>query len=210
VIPEHPESDEGDDVRIGRGRIAVLAAGAVATAGIAGGAVAATSGGGDEASDLAAAINERAGTQITADDVEGAYLDLLEERLDEAVTAGRLTREQADEMLARAKDAPGLPGLGGHGGPGMSRGGGPHGAVLDEVATKLKLTEAQIRQRLENGSTLTKIAKAQGVSRAELITTIRAALKADGVPAARTAELAAHIADDTRPEPGEHRRGPRP
>ncbi|WP_217921201.1 hypothetical protein [Miltoncostaea oceani] len=191
-----------------RTKIAILAAGAVASAGIAGGAVAATSGGGDQASDLAEAINERAGTQITADDVTGAYQDLLKERLDEAVAAGRITQAQADEMLERAKDAPGLPGFGGHG-PGMGRGGpgGPHGAVLDEVAAKLKLTEAQIRTKLEAGSTLTRIAKAQGVARAELIATIRAALTADGVPAARTAELAAHIADDTRPEPGEH--GPR-
>ncbi len=194
----------------GRRGIAALAAGAVATAGLAAGAYAATSGGGgDTAGDLAAAINERAGTQITADDVEGAYLDLLSQRLDQAVADGTLTREQADEMLQRAKDAPGLPGggfgFGGRGGPGGP--GGPHGQVLDDVADLIGLTEAQIREKLEDGDTLTQIAKAEGVTRAKLIATLRAALKEEGVPAARTAELAKHIADDTRPERGERHRG---
>jgi hypothetical protein len=195
----------------GRRRIAIIAAGAVATAGLTAGAVAATSGGGDEAADLAGAINERAGTQITADDVEGAYLDLLSERLDEEVAAGRLTRERADAMLERAEDAPGLPGLG-HGPRHMGRGGpGPHGAVLDDVATRLGLTEAQVRRRLGTGRSLAQIADAEGVTRAQLIATIRAALTGAGVPAERAADLAAHIADHTRPEGGlRGHRGPRP
>ena len=193
----------------GRRKIAALAAGAVAAAGIAGGAVAATSGSTDQAGDLAAAINKRAGTSITADDVTGAYKDLLKARLDADVAAGKLTQEQADQILERAQSAPGLPGFGG---PGHGVGRGPHGAVLDDVATKLKLTEAQLRTRLESGKTLTAIAKAEGVSRADLLVTIRAALKADGVPAARINELAAHIADDTgrRGGGGGSHGGPRP
>jgi len=185
-------------VTFGRRRIAALAAGAVAVAGISAGAVAATSGSRDEASDLAAAINERAGTSITADQVEGAFQDLLKARLDEAVKAGRITREQADVMLQRAQDAPGLPGLGGPGrGHGFGHGPGLRGGeVLEKVAAKLKLTEEQVRDRLESGRTLAQVAKAQGVSRAELIATLTAALKAEGVPAARVAELAKHIADD--------------
>jgi hypothetical protein len=194
-------------VTFGRRKIAALAAGAVAAAGIAGGAVAATSGSTDQAGDLAAAINKRAGTSITADDVTGAYQDLLKARLDADVAAGKLTQEHADQILERAKTAPGLPGLGGPG-PGFGRHViGPHGAVLDEVAKKLKLTEEQIRTRLRNGKTLTAIAKAQGVSRADLLATITAALKADGVPAARVDELAAHIADDTGPPKGGPGRG---
>ena len=181
----------------GRRKIAALAAGAVAVAGISAGAVAATGGSGDEASDLAAAINERAGTSITADQVEGALQDLLQERLDEAVAAGRITQAQADEMLKRAQDAPGLGlGFGGrHGGPG-GPGFGARGEVMDKVAATLKLTEEQLHTRLHSGKTLAAIAKAQGVSRADLIATITAALKAEGVPAARVADLAKHIADD--------------
>jgi hypothetical protein len=187
--------------------VAALAAGAVAVAGMGAAAVAATGGSADEASDLAAAINERAGTSITADQVEGAFLDLLGDRLDDAVAAGRITQAQADEMLERAQDAPGLPGLGGpghRGGPG-GPGFGARGEVMEKVAAKLKLTEEQIRTRLHDGRTLAQIAKAQGVTRAELVATITAALKAEGVPADRAADIAAHIADDTRPGPGRHR-----
>ena len=56
-------------MRFGRRKVAALAASAVAVAGISAGAVAATNGSADEASDLAAAINKRAGTSITADQV---------------------------------------------------------------------------------------------------------------------------------------------
>lgn len=190
----------------GRRKIAALAAGAVAVAGISAGAVAATGGSGDEASDLAAAINERAGTSITADQVEGAFQDLLKERLEEAVAAGRITQAQADEMLQRAQDAPGLPGLGfgRHGAPG-GPGFGARGEVMEKVAAKLKLTEEQLHTRLHSGKTLAAIAKAQGVSRAELVATITAALKAEGVPAARAADLAKHIADDAHRGPGGRR-----
>lgn len=194
-----------------RRRIAVIAAGAVGAAAIAAGGVAATSGGADEAADLASAINKRAGTSITAEDVTGAYQDLLKARLDEAVAAGRITREQADEMLQRAQDRGGLPGLGG---PGMGRGHGPvfgHAEILAPVATRLGITEAQLRTRLRDGSSLASIAAARKVSRAELIATIEAALVADGVPADEAADKAAHIADDTHRGRGPGGlRGPRP
>ena len=203
----------GVDVTFGRRKVAAIAAGAIAAAGITAGAVAATGGSGQEASDLASAINQRAGTSITADDVTGAFQDLLKERLDEAVKAGRLTQAQADEMLARAKDAPGLPGM--FGGPGHGPGGpgfgfGARGEVLDKVAAKLKLSEDALRTKLRAGSTLTAVAKAQGVTKAELIATITAALKAEGVPAARAAEIAKHIADDTGPKEHHWRGGPGP
>ena len=192
----------------GRRKVMIVAASAIGAAGLAAGAVAATSGSSDDAGDLAAAINKRAGTQITAADVTGAYQDVLKAHLAEAVAAGRITQAQADEMLKRAQSAPGLPPLGA-GGPGVGHRGGPHTDLLAPVAKKLGLTEAQIRTRLEAGSTLAKIAKAEGVSRADLIDVISAALKADGVPAARIADLAAHIADDADGPggPGEHHRG---
>lgn len=198
----------------GRRKVMVVAASAIGAAGLAAGAVAATSGSSDDAGDLAAAINKRAGTSITADQLTGAYQDVLKAHLAEAVTAGKITQEQADQMLARAQNAPGIPllrgpGDRGHRGPGDRGHRGPRADVLAPVAKKLGLTEAQIRTKLEAGSTLAKIAKAEGVSRADLLATITGALKADGVPAARVGDLAAHIADHTRPEPGERHRGPR-
>ena len=119
----------------GRRKIAALAAGAIAVAGISAGAVAATTGSADQASDLAAAINKRAGTSITADQVEGAFQDLLKARLDEAVKAGRITQAQADQMLERAQDAPGLPGFGGPGrGPRLEPRPGMRGDVMGQGA----------------------------------------------------------------------------
>ena len=195
----------------GRRKIAVGAAGALGAAGLATGAIAATSGSSDDAGDLAAAINKRAGTSITADDVTGAYQDVLKAHLAEAVKAGRITQAQADEMLKRAQTRPGLPPLGV--GPGVRGDGhrGPHADVLGAVAEKLGLTEDQVRARLAKGDTLAEIAKAEGVSRADLIAAISAALKAGGVPAARIADLAAHIADDADGPghgPGGRRGGP--
>lgn len=191
-----------------RGRTKLVAAvGAVAAAGAAaGGVMAAGSGSGDRAADLAAAINKRAGTSITADDVTGAYQDLLKTRLDAEVTAGRLTQEQADEMLERAKDAPlGGPGLGGPGhGPR-----GPRAEVLGPVATLLKLSEDELRTKLGSGSTLTQVAKAEGVARADLVAAIAKALKAadPDLTDARATALAGRIADGMGPRggPGRHR-----
>ena len=203
---------------LGPRKIVAMAVAAIATVGIAAGAVAATSGSSDEAGDLAAAINTRAGTSISAADVTGAFQDVMKTRLDEAVAAGRITQAQADEMLTRAKNAPGLPFLGGPGHRGRGPE-GPHTDLVAPVAKTLKLTEAQLRTKLRAGSTLAAIAKDQGVSRADLIASISTVLKADGVPAARIAEIAAHIADETRPPhgprrerhgPGREGYGPRP
>jgi hypothetical protein len=190
-------------VSIGRRKMIAVAVGAVGAAGIAAGAVAATSGSSDDAGDLAAAINKRAGTSISAADVAGAYQDVLKTHLDQAVAAGKITQAQADEMLQRAKDAPGLPPLGGPGPGGPGRG-GPRADILAPVAKALNLTEAQLRTKLEAGSTLAKVAKEQNASREDLIAAISAALTAEGVPAARVADLAAHIADDSH---ADHDRG---
>jgi hypothetical protein len=185
---------------ITRRRLAVVAAAAVGTAGVAAGAVAATQGGpGTAASDLAAAINKRAGTSITGADVTGAFQDLLKQRLDQAVADGRITQAQADAMLQRAKDAPGLPGLGGpgFGGPGHGLG----ADVLGPVAKKLGVTEQQLRTRLRAGKSLADVATAEGVSRADLLAVITTALRDAGVPSGRVAALAKRIADGTPPGP---------
>ena len=97
----------------------------------------------------------------------------LSARVDAAVAAGQLTKEQGAEMKARiaSDDFPlfGPRALGGghfghHGGPG-----------LDAAAKYLGLTEAQLDTQLESGKTLAEVAKAQDKSVDGLI----AALKAD-------------------------------
>jgi hypothetical protein len=187
----------------GRTKLAVLAATAVAGAGIAAGAVAATSGSDDQAADLASAINKRAGTSITADDVEGAFQDVLKQHLDEAVAAGKITQAEADRILAQAKNG-GLPGgaflgppAGGRGmvfgfhGPGLRAG------VLAAAAKLLGTTEADLRAKIEKGATLSSLAKAKGVTKADLVAAIQNALRAadPDLTAARAKAMATRIAD---------------
>jgi hypothetical protein len=188
-----------------RRTLVVLAATAAGAAGIAAGAVAAAGGGsGERAADLASAINARAGTQITPEDVQGAFTDVLKQDLAEAVAAGRITQAQADQMLERAQN--GLP-------PGPFHGpGGPRAEILAPVAKALGLTEAQLRDRLEDGTTPAEIAEAEGVSRADLLAAITSALK-DANPGLSDEELseeAARIADRAGIRGPHGRPGPRP
>ena len=82
------------------------------------------------------------------------------------MAAGRLTQAQADEMLARAKDAPSAarasaaPASAPAAPAGRAR-----GEVLDEVAAKLKLSEDAAAHQAARRRRSRPIAKAQGVSR---------------------------------------------
>jgi polyhydroxyalkanoate synthesis regulator phasin len=82
----------------------------------------------------------------------------LENRVDDAVAAGRLTKAQGDELKQRIEsgDAPLFAGPGFH-----HR--GPFGG-LDAAATYLGLTDAQLRTQLESGKSLADVAKAQNKS----------------------------------------------
>ena len=95
--------------------------------------------------------------------LEGAYGD----RVDAAVAAGKITKEQAEAMKQRAEDG-GLPLFGGHrfGGPGGPDGhhGGGLFMSLDAAATYLGVTEAKVHTELESGKSLADVAKAEGKS----------------------------------------------
>src|SRR5262245_4957322 len=91
-------------MRFRRRWIGAIAAGTVLAGGVAGGvALAGGSNGNGQspAQSLADALNARAGTSLTAADVQAAFKDLFKERLDRAVSAGRLTQAQADELLQK-------------------------------------------------------------------------------------------------------------
>jgi hypothetical protein len=96
------------------------------------------------------------------------------DRIDAAVAAGRLTKEQG-EMLKQRLDSGDFPLFGppafGFGFP------GPHPFFhgLGAAASYLGLTQAQLDSRLEQGKTLAEIAKAQGKS----VDGLKAALLAD-------------------------------
>jgi len=107
-------------------------------------------------------------------------IDLLvkqqEERLAEAVKAGKLTQEQADEMRAKAAERaeqqvnnahPGGPGQ--PGGPrGFGKGLGGFGKN-EELLTLLNLDEEKLKEELKAGKTLAEIAEAQGVDKQKVI-----------------------------------------
>jgi hypothetical protein len=95
--------------------------------------------------------------------LSAALKKAYEDRIDAAVAAGRLTKQQGDELRQRIEsgDFPlvGAPGFGHHFGARHEFG---HG--LDAAASYLGLTEDQLHSRLESGKTLAEIAKAQGKS----------------------------------------------
>ena len=138
-------------------------AGAVAGLAVAGagGAYAATQLGSPR-QDNQAVLNDAAkqlGVEPSA--LSAALKKALENRVDEAVTAGRLTKAQGDELKQRIEsgDVPlfGEPGFGFH----------ERGALfggLDAAASYLGLTDAQLDNELESGKSLAQIAKDHGKS----------------------------------------------
>jgi len=91
--------------------------------------------------------------------LSAALKKALENRVDEAVAAGRLTKAQGDELKQRI-EAGNVPLFGGPG-PGFMHHEGAIGG-LDAAATYLGLTETQLRTQLESGKSLADVAKAQG------------------------------------------------
>jgi AraC-like DNA-binding protein len=96
---------------------------------------------------------------ISSSKLGDALKKALGERVDSAVAAGRLTKEEGDALKARinSDDFPLFGGL--HG-----RGFGHVGFLgkLDAAADYLGLTEARLRTQLESGRSLAQIAQAQG------------------------------------------------
>jgi predicted DNA-binding protein (UPF0251 family) len=139
-----------------------IAAGAAAAVAVAGGGVAVGAtkvwSPTEESQAVIADAAERLG--VDPRDLSEALKQALEDRVDAAVEARRLTRAQGDELKARiaAGDVPfGSDGLGRdeffHVG---------HFADLDAAATYLGLSQDELRSRLFDGKTLAEIAKAQG------------------------------------------------
>ena len=95
--------------------------------------------------------------------LSAAIKKAMEDRIDAAVAAGRLTKEQGQELKQRIESDQfplfGPPAFG----PGF---GAPHAFFhgLDAAASYLGLSEEQLHNRLESGKTLAQIAKAEGKS----------------------------------------------
>jgi hypothetical protein len=165
-----------------------LAAGAGAALAVAGGGAAIAATQLSPKAESEAVVNDAAKQLgVTPAKLSDALKQALANRIDAAVAAGTITKEQGDQLKARiaSGDFP----LFGVRGPGFGHGpGGPHGgfgAHLSAAATYLGVTEAALRTSLEGGKTLADIAKAQGKSESGLV---------DALVADETKELDAAVA----------------
>jgi hypothetical protein len=99
---------------------------------------------------------------VTPNELSAALKSALEKRIDAAVTAGRITKAQGDEMKQRIESGD-FPLFGMVPGPGMMEHREMFGG-LDAAAAYLGLSEDTLHTQLESGKSLADIAKAQGKS----------------------------------------------
>jgi polyhydroxyalkanoate synthesis regulator phasin len=142
-----------------------LAAGALAALAVAGGGVAvgATQLGSPKEESQAVIADAAKQLGVEPAKLSAALNTALENRVDAAVAAGKITKAEGDALKARIQsgEAPLFATRRPHGfGPGHH---GPnHGPSLDAAATYLGLTEAQLKTELQSGKTFAEIAKAHG------------------------------------------------
>jgi hypothetical protein len=86
--------------------------------------------------------------------LQGAFFD----RLDAAVTAGKITRAQADAIKQRVQQNGSVPFPGGRPHPFFGGPGGPFVAGFDAAASYLGLTVQQVHDQLDSGKSLADIA----------------------------------------------------
>jgi hypothetical protein len=144
------------------GRKRKIVAGAAAGLAAAGGgaAIAATQLGSPSAESQAVVNDAAKQLGIQPSKLSDALEKALENRVDAAVAAGRLPKEQGDALKARIESGE-VPLFGG------LHGGFEHHHLfggLDAAASYLGLTEAELRSQLESGKTLAQVAKDRGKS----------------------------------------------
>jgi hypothetical protein len=133
--------------------------GVAAAAAVAGGGAAIAADRLGSSNDSQAIVNDAAKQLgVTPSALTAALKKALENRIDAAVAAGRLTKEQGDELKQRIESGDLPLFFGPRGGP------HEHFGELDAAASYLGLTEAQLDERLDSGKTLAQVAKDRGKS----------------------------------------------
>ena len=136
-----------------------VGAGVAAAAAVAGGGVAIAADRLGSSDDSQAIVNDAAKQLgVTPSALTAALKKALENRIDAAVAAGRLTKEQGDELKQRIESGDLPLFFGPRGGP------HEHFGELDAAASYLGLTEAQLDEQLDSGKTLAQVAKDRGKS----------------------------------------------
>ena len=169
-----------------------LAAGAGAALAVAGGGAAIAATQLSPKAESEAVVNDAAKQLgVTPAKLSDALKQALSNRVDAAVAAGTMTKEQGDALKAQIASGD-FPLFGVRGRP---RKGGHHrgfGAHLAAAATYLGVTEASLRTSLESGKTLAEIAKEKGKSVSGLV---------DALVADETEELDAAVTAGKRRRP---------
>ena len=136
-----------------------VGAGVAAAAAVAGGGVAIAADRLGSSDDSQAIVNDAAKQLgVTPSALTAALKKALENRIDAAVAAGRLTKEQGEELKQRIESGDLPLFFGPRGGP------HEHFGELDAAASYLGLTEAQLDEQLDSGKTLAQVAKDRGKS----------------------------------------------
>jgi hypothetical protein len=161
-------SERSEKMKVSR-KLVVGAVAGLAVVG-AGAAVAATQFG-DPKSESQAIINDAAGQLgVQPSALSGALKKAMEDRIDAAVAAGRLSKEQGDAIKKQIEAGGpllvpgGFRGSGPMGGPMGPMGAPGHMGGLDAAATYLGLSQSELMTKLQSGKTLADIAKDQGKS----------------------------------------------
>jgi polyhydroxyalkanoate synthesis regulator phasin len=169
-----------------------------------GGAALATTGSSSPASDFLGDVAKRLG--ISEDKLEDAIKDETIARIDAAVAAGDITKEDGDALKERVRsgDVPAIlpsfrgPGLGlgplGHHGV-LGRGHLPGTDVLDAAADYLAMDEPDVRAALRDGKSLADLAKHEGKSVDGLKKALRDAIRKEADQAVEKGVLTKENAD---------------
>lgn len=153
-------------------RVVAIPLAALAAAGLAGGAYAATQSGSDPHQAVITDAAHR--LHVTPTQLTGAFKQALIDQIDAAMKAGRLTQAQADALKQRIQRSQSVPfGLGlQHRAVPVRR------SVVTAAAAYLGLSDQHLRSQLRSGKSLAQIANARGKTVTGLEQAITASVKA--------------------------------
>jgi len=151
-----------------------------------------------------AAVAEAQG--VDTDDVVAFLVKQQEERLAEAVKAGKLTQEQADKMTEKASEHVKNQVENTHTGKGFDKGRGFGGGYEknEELLSLLKLDADKLQEELKSGKSLAEVAKAQGVDTDDVVALLVKEQEAKLAEAVKAGKLTQEQADKLAEDASEH------